>query len=61
MQITSVKVFSATRERDREFLGRQVKDWLAANPGTRVVQACLRVSSDDVFHCMTIVLFCAPA
>ena len=57
MRITIVKVFSATKERDRESLGHKVKSWLAANPAARVVQTCLRLSAD----CMTIVLFCATA
>jgi hypothetical protein len=59
VRITIVKVFSATKERDRESLGQKVKNWLAANPAARVVQTCLRLSSDDDDHCMTIVLFCA--
>jgi hypothetical protein len=61
MRITIVKVFSATKERDRESLGRTVKSWLAANPSARVVQTCLRLSADDDVHCMTIVLFCTAA
>lgn len=61
MPITIVMVFSATHDRDRESLGQQVKHWLAANPAARVVQSCLRLSSDDEFQCMTLVLFCAAA
>jgi len=61
MRITMVKVFSATKERERELLGQKVKNWLAENPAARVVQTSLRLSSDEHAHCMTIVLFCTAA
>jgi len=61
MRITLVKVFSATKEREQASLGQKVKSWLAANPATRVVQTCLRLTSDEGTYCMSIVLFCAAA
>lgn len=58
---TGVKVFSATKAKDRELLGEQVTAWLRANPRTTVVGKAVRLSSDSRFHCLSIVLFFAPA
>ena len=51
-----VKVFSATKFRDRDELGDVVEDWLARND-VEVVDKQVRQSSDNAFHCLTIVLF----
>ncbi len=59
--ISLVKVFSATRSKDRESIGEQVTNWIAANPGTRVLKTFVALSSDDRFHCFSIVLICAVA
>ena len=57
MQFTGVKVFSATKARDREELGETVTRWLQSNPGVEVVDRVVSQSSDNEFHCLTIVLF----
>jgi hypothetical protein len=57
-KITQVKVFSATKARDREFLGDAVTAWLAANPDIRVLKTVVSLSSDSAFHCLSIVMFC---
>jgi hypothetical protein len=59
--ITLVKVFSVTKVKDREALGEQVTGWIAANPAVRVVKAVVELSSDEKFHCFSIVLFCTAA
>lgn len=51
-----VKVFSATKFRDRDELGQVVEDWLSRND-VEVVDKQVRQSSDNAFHCLTIVLF----
>jgi hypothetical protein len=53
-----VKVFSATRSRDRATLGERMTEWLDANPGSRVLRTEVRQSSDSAFHCLSIVVFC---
>ena len=58
-QINLVKVFSATKSRDREKLGDRVSDWIAANPTVEVLRTSVIQSSDAAFHCLTFVLFCA--
>jgi hypothetical protein len=52
-----VKVFSATMQPDREAIGNHITSWLAAHPAVRVVDVSVNQSSDDSFHCLTIILF----
>lgn len=57
-----VKVFSATKSRDRDELGTRVTAWLRDNPTIEVLSAVVSLSSDNEFHCLSIVLLCrAPA
>jgi hypothetical protein len=58
-KIRVVKVFSATRAKDRDALGDSVTAWIANNRDLRVVKASVTLSSDEAFHCLTIVLFCS--
>ena len=53
----SIKIFSATKARDRDLLGEKITSWLAANPSLSVVDKIVRQSSDRAFHCLSIVLF----
>jgi hypothetical protein len=57
VSFTGVKVFSATKAKEREELGETVTRWLRANPGLQVVDRVVTQSSDDEFHCLTIILF----
>jgi hypothetical protein len=54
---TGVKVFSATKAKEREELGETITRWLTANPGLEIVDRVVSQSSDDEFHCLSIVLF----
>ncbi|HRI53155.1 MAG TPA: hypothetical protein PLW65_23535 [Pseudomonadota bacterium] len=57
MAFNGVKVFSATKAREREDLGENITRWLRANPGLRIVDKVVTQSSDREFHCLTITLF----
>ena len=57
MTFTGVKVFSATKARDREELGETITRWLRANADLEVVDKVVSQSSDDEFHCLSFVLF----
>ena len=57
MQFTGVKVFSATKARDREELGEAVTRWLQANADLEIVDRVVAQSSDSEFHCLTIIVF----
>ena len=52
-----VKVFTATKAQERERLGDLVTEWLAAHPEHDLVDTVVQQSSDQQFHCLTIVVF----
>ena len=53
-----IKVFSATKQRERDQLGDTATRWIAANQEKlEVVDKELTQSSDNEYHCLTIVLF----
>ncbi len=56
-RFTGVKVFSATKAKEREELGDNVTRWLRSNGDLEVVERVVTQSSDNEFHCLTIVLF----
>jgi len=56
LPINLVKVFSATRARDRDNIGDTVNAWLAAHPRVTVLKTAVRQSSDAEFHCLSFVL-----
>ena len=57
VNFTGVKVFSATKAREREDLGEQVTRWIRENPSARIIDKIVTQSSDREFHCLTITLF----
>ena len=57
MTFTGVKVFSATKAKEREELGETISRWLRANPTLEIVDQVVSQSSDDEFHCLSFVFF----
>lgn len=57
MDVTGVKVFSATKAKEREALGENVTEWIRSNPGYEIIDKIVTQSSDSEFHCLTITLF----
>ncbi len=57
VRFTGVKVFSATKAKEREELGDAVTRWLRSNADLEVVDRGVTQSSDNEFHCLTIILF----
>ena len=57
MYFKGVKVFSATKAKERESLGEQVTRWIRGNPNCEIVDKIVTQSSDSEFHCLTITLF----
>jgi hypothetical protein len=51
-----VKVFTATKAKDREALGDVVTRWLQENPNIKIIERTVTQSSDSQFHCLTITL-----
>lgn len=56
-RINIVKVFSATRAKERSELGERVTAWIASTQGLEISSAVVKLSSDSRFHCLTIVIF----
>jgi len=54
---SGVKVFSATKAKDREEMGEVITRWLGDHPRVRLVDHVVVQSSDREFHCLTITLF----
>jgi hypothetical protein len=57
IDVTGVKVFSATKAKERELLGELITDWIRTNPSCEIVDKIVTQSSDSEFHCLTITLF----
>ena len=54
----AVKVFSATKQKERDELGETVSRWLAEMRGSMtLVDKVVKQSSDHAYHCLTILLF----
>jgi len=56
-----IKVFSATKAKDRSLLGERVTEWMAENPELEISRTIVMQSSDRLFHCISIVLICQPS
>ena len=53
-----VKVFSATKQKERETLGEAITAWLSEQGSSiRIVDKVVTQSSDKEFHCLTITFF----
>lgn len=52
-----MKVFSATRARDREVLGEVITEWISLHPEIEIVDKVVTQSSDAEFHCLAITIF----
>ncbi|ACY12734.1 hypothetical protein [Haliangium ochraceum] len=57
MKLTGVRVFSATKAKEREGLGDEVTRWIRDNPGAEIIDKIVTQSSDSEFHCLTITIF----
>jgi hypothetical protein len=53
----AVKVFTATKAVERERLGETMSAWMLQHPGLEVIDTVVRQSSDQQFHCLSIILF----
>jgi hypothetical protein len=54
--LNKVKVFSATKAKDRDALGDRVTRYLRDHSSERVLDHIVTQSSDREFHCLVIVL-----
>lgn len=56
-EYNGLKVFSATKAKEREGLGAQVTHWIRNHPECKVVNTDVLLSSDSEFHCLAIIVF----
>ncbi len=56
-QYDAMKVFSATKAKEREELGEVLTRWINAHPGIQIVDTVVRQSSDSEYHCLSILVF----
>lgn len=54
---TGVKVFSATKAKEREELSENINRWLKSNTDLEIVDRVVCQSSDNEFHCYSMLLF----
>ena len=55
---SGVRVFSATKARERELIGDRINEWLDDNiKQIEIVDTTVTQSSDREFHCLTITFF----
>ena len=55
---TGVKVFSATKHKERDEMGEVVTRWLRNKKGTiDIIDKVVTQSSDSEYHCVTITIF----
>ena len=52
-----VKVFSATKAADRQALGDKLTSWLNSKRDVSILDTVVRQSSDQQFHCLSILVF----
>lgn len=57
VEFTGVKVFTATKAKERENLGEIITQWIRDNPQYRVVDREALQSSDNEFHCLSILIY----
>ena len=57
MKFNGVKVFTATKARERGQLGDKLTQWIGEHPELEVVDTVVTQSSDQEFHCLTITVF----
>ncbi|MBN2528618.1 MAG: hypothetical protein JXR76_19670 [Deltaproteobacteria bacterium] len=53
----AIKVFSATKARERSELGEEITRWIDENPGIEIKNTQVKQSSDSEFHCLSIIIF----
>ena len=54
---TGVKVFSATKAKEREELGEVINRWIRDHREVEIVDRVVSQSSDNEFHCLSVILF----
>lgn len=51
-----LKIFSATKAKDRDTLGETITDWIRTHPEFEITDKVITQSSDAEFHCIAITI-----
>ena len=57
MKLSGIKVFTATKSRERAELGEKATAWLQQHPDFEIIDKVVTQSSDREYHCLSITLF----
>ena len=57
LQFNGVKVFTASKAEEREYLGDRATAWMELHPDLDIRKIQTLQSSDRAFHCISIVVF----
>ncbi len=57
VEYQGARVFSATQAKERELLGHRLTQWMEDHPSYRIKDTKVRQSSDNEFHCLSILVF----
>lgn len=57
-RLCEVKVFSATKRKDRDLLDEKATEWLRSHGDFDFISARVTLSSDLEYHCMSITFLC---
>ena len=57
LSLNGVRVFTATRQRERDSLGETATRWLKEQTNVEIVDWVVTQSSDNEYHCLSITLF----
>lgn len=57
MDFDGMVIFGASKHVDRERLGADVTDWRQRNSNATITEVRTMQSSDNEFHCVTIIIF----
>lgn len=52
-----LKVFAATKAKERDLLGETITNWIRGHPDFDIEDKIVTQSSDAEFHCLTITVF----
>ncbi|MCP4675414.1 MAG: hypothetical protein GY854_07905 [Deltaproteobacteria bacterium] len=57
VEYKGAQIFTATKAKEREDLGNRLTAWIKEHPQIRIKNTSVTQSSDNEFHCITIIVF----
>ena len=57
VEYNGAQIFTATKAKEREDLGNRLTAWIKEHPDVKIKNTSVTQSSDNEFHCITIIVF----